>query len=95
MTRFEQYCARQRARYGAQFVAPTGAALIDAYNKGERYRVNVRTTYPDGAHEDRWGYVALTTGWVPSFMLMRRRGQTGSSDLISERDTIIASRWIK
>ena len=93
MTRFEEYCNRQRQRHGAEFVPPTDTRFIYAYNKGEHYRVKVLTCY--GAERFmRWGYVALTTGHKPSFMLMRRRGQHGSSDLLGERENIVASRFI-
>ena len=95
-TRFECYCERQRAVHGARFEAPTDARWIQAYNAGERYRIKVLTRYPNSDEvTERWGYVALTTGWAPSFMLMRRRGQRGSSDLIDSRDELVAAKWIK
>lgn len=95
MTRFEQTCARLATRHaGKKFTPPSGKHLIDAYNRGDTYRVKVRTTYPSGYVEERWGYVTMTGGWTPSFMLMRRRGQLGSSDLLNERDEIVASRYL-
>jgi hypothetical protein len=43
----------------------------------------------------RWGYVGLTTGWRPAFLLMKRRGQVGSSDLLNpQRDKIVNSKWL-
>ena len=94
MSNFEDYCIRGRAKHGDKFIPPTGLELIDAYNKAPALRVKVRTTYPSGESFERWGYVALTTGWKPSFMLMRRRGQIGSSDLLDERDDIISTRYL-
>jgi hypothetical protein len=94
MTRYQEYCQRQRGRYGDKFVAPKAAQFVAPYNNGDCYRVKVRTTYASGETHERWGYVALTTGWRPSFMLMSRRGQHGSSDLIDERDVIVCARWI-
>ena len=89
-SRFEAYCRRQRAQWGEKFVPPTCPALIAAYNKGDRYRIKV-----DGM-DDRpaWGFVTLTTGWQPSFMLMRTRSQRWSSHLLSERDKIYEGKSI-
>lgn len=97
MSRFEEYCARQRTRYGDQFIPPADPDdwLVRCFNNGPTFRVKVRTTYASGETRDRWGYVSLTTGWRPSFMLMARRGQHGSSDLIGATETLIESRWIK
>lgn len=92
-TRFGDYCARQRRQHGARFRPPTDVRWIEAYNNGERYRVKVRTAYGDHCRI-RWGFVALTSGWLPSFMLMRVRGQRGSSDLLDERDEILESKWV-
>jgi hypothetical protein len=91
-TRFELYCARQRAKHGDRFVAPTDQRWIDAFNRGVEYRVKVRTEWGSEVSE-RWGFVSLTTGWVPSFMLMRSTRAHGSSDLLSDRDQIVAARY--
>src|SRR5262245_31488243 len=96
MTRFEEYCARQQALHGDKFVPPTDPRFIDAYNKGQAYRIKVRTVYPGSDSTwERWGFVSLTTGWQPAFMLMRRSGQHGSSDLLGARDTIVDTNWIR
>lgn len=95
MTPFEAYCERQRARYGARFVPPQGTAFIRAFNEAPRLRVKVRSVYGNEIHA-RWGFVGITTGWCPAFILMRRVGQHGSSDLLNPvQDTIIAERWMK
>ena len=88
MTRFEEYCARQQARYGDKFSAPKDSRWIEAYNQAPRLRIKVRFSYG----EEKWGYVALTTGWQPSFMLMRAITQHGSSDLLGDKDQIISRR---
>jgi hypothetical protein len=81
-----------RAAHGDKFSEKDlSAKFVRAYNNGERFRIKVRFDYG----EEVWGYVAATTGWCPSFMLMRRRGQHGSSELLSDCDSIIAERWIK
>ena len=94
MTRFDEYCQRQKARYGERFVPPTGREFIRAFNEAPRLRIKVRSVYGDKIHE-RWGFVGITSGWWrPAFLLMHRIGQRGSSDLLDPaRDTIIAERW--
>lgn len=95
MTRFEQTCARLAAKHAPKpFIAPTGDAFIDAFNKGDKFRVKVRRTYESGHVEERWGYVSITGGWQPAFLLMRRRGQHGSSDVLCHLDTIIDTRYL-
>ncbi len=90
-TRFESYCARQNARHDGQFTqAELDPRFIEAYNKGDTYRLKIRFSYG----REAWGYVAATTGWRPSFMLMRRRGQRGSSELLGPKDVIVASKTI-
>jgi hypothetical protein len=88
MTRFEEYCARGRAIHGDRFSAPSGSAWIEAYNQAPNLRIKVRFSYG----EEKWGFVALTAGWRPCFMLMRAVSQRGSSDLLSSEDTIVARR---
>lgn len=87
-TRYEDACARGRAQYGDRYEPPTGQALIAAYNA--EGRVRVVTTYPGGETYTRTGTVSLTTGWRPAFLLMHRSSDHGSSDLLDERDEIIA-----
>lgn len=95
MTRFRETCIRLRLKHpGKTFVEPKGRHLIDAFNRGDKFRVKVRTTYPSGETRERWGYVSITGGWAPSFMLMARRGQHGSSDLLRETDEIIETRYL-
>jgi hypothetical protein len=102
-TPFGDVCRRLRAQHGERFSPPTGPALIDAFNKahprsGERgcYRVCIETSYSGEGAWRRWGFVSITSGWAPSFMLMKRRSAHGSSDLISEpKDRIVDSKWIK
>jgi hypothetical protein len=94
MTKFEEYCARKRAEYGDKFVPPSGREFIDAFNKGERYRVQVRTLW-DGHSHTRWGFIGVTTGWQPCFLLMRNVLQRGSSDTLTPgRDQVIDWHWL-
>lgn len=91
MTRFETYCQRQRMLYGERFQPPTGQHLIDAYNRDRDYRVQVQLS------DDRmaWGYVSLSTGWQPTFLLMRSTRAIGSSTTLDHIDKIVASHWLR
>jgi hypothetical protein len=94
MTRFEAYCETKRRQYGDKFVPPTGKSFIIAYNMGQNYRVKVETKY-DTETRTRWGYIGLTTGWQPAFLLMRNSRAFGSSDLLNpDRDIVVAYHWL-
>ena len=93
MTRFEEYCERKRAEYGDRFVAPTGEQFINAFNRGQAYRIKVRTDYGDGEVRERWGFVGITTGWQPAFLLMRSTRSVGSSDVLCATDRILDSHF--
>lgn len=96
MTAFERYCERKRAQYGDKFVPPTGDAFIDAFNKGVEYRIKVETKWADDYTHTRWGYVGVTSGWQPCFLLMRNVRAYGSSDTLQEgRDRITDAHWLK
>lgn len=59
-------------------------ALLDALVSGQR----VRVTNEHG--EVRTGRVGITTGWVPSLLLMHRSNQDGSSDVLGAGDRVLA-----
>lgn len=89
MTKFEEYCERQRRRYGDKFTtAQMPEKFVRYYNSGER--VKVRTTYGETEVYERTGTISTSTGWAPIFLLMRRVTSLGSSDVLGERDEIVA-----
>jgi hypothetical protein len=92
MTEYEKFLERKQAEYGERFVAPWGANLFARFLHSPT-RIRVVTTYPSGDTYERTGTVGITTGWHPSFLLMHRRGDHGSSDVIDERDSITAVQW--
>jgi hypothetical protein len=49
----------------------------------------VRTTYGDDSAYVRRGRVAITTGWLPVFILLHRQGDSGSSDILKDTDEIV------
>lgn len=91
-TRYDEMVARRRAEHGEKFDASDLAPQFRrAYNAGDSWRVKV----PHMSGEDgrtQWGYVGVTTGWKPAFLLMLRRGQHGSSYLLRADTPILASR---
>jgi hypothetical protein len=94
-TRFQQYVYERYMEHGQRFNPPTDETFIDAFNKGDMFRVKVVTMIDGKAHWPRWGYVGITTGWSPAFLLMKRRGAHGSSDLLNPLvDKVVETKWL-
>jgi hypothetical protein len=94
MTKYETLMAKGKSLYGHLFdTSDLNQQFKQAYDNGDTFRVQVDMGY--AGDEPKWGYVACTTGWKPSFMLMRTRNQRGSSELIGSRAIILDSHWIK
>lgn len=54
-------------------------------------RIKVSRYYPEsGESYTRTGRVSATTGWKPAFLLMHRSNDHGSSDVLSEKDEVVA-----
>lgn len=53
-------------------------------------RIKVRYTFASGEVYERTGTVGVTSGWKPAFLLMHRSSDISSSDVLSERDEIVA-----
>ena len=88
MTKFEAYCERKSAEYGARFVRPHGSPeLVAAFNDGGRYEVDVY-----GPGDVSWikrGRIGITTGWQPTFLLMLTRRSMGSSITLDAKSRIL------
>ena len=92
MSRYVETLNRKVREHGDKFSDKgLNPAFVDAFNKGQDYRVRV-IMFP-GA-KPIWGFIGMTTGWVPSFLLMRRRGQHGSSDVIGPNSVIVGEKWM-
>jgi hypothetical protein len=82
--------ARGKAQHGERFDSSTlesaHPSILDAYASGQRVRVT--RLYADGTTHTRTGIVSTTTGWRPSFLLMRRANAHGSSDVLDECDQV-------
>jgi hypothetical protein len=81
---------RFKARYGDKFDP------VQLHEKFRRYyhtdqRIKVRAYYPEsGESYTRTGMVSTTMGWRPGFLLMHRSSDIGSSDVLSEKDEVVA-----
>jgi hypothetical protein len=84
MTAYAEAVARGRARHGDKYREPSGAATFGPYLRGPRVRVR----YPDG--ETQTGYIGLSTGWWPTFLLMLTSRSISSAYTLDERHTIEA-----
>lgn len=92
LTRFEQFCARKRLQYGERFDASDlQAHFVSAYNQGSDYRIKV--VFPSG--ETKWGHVGVTTGWKPTFLLMRNRNSVSSCDTLGTGCRIVSWRIVE
>jgi hypothetical protein len=90
--RFSDLVARGTARHGERFdPSELAEEFRRYYETGERIRVV--TTYGQGESAEtytRTGTVGVTTGWRPAFLLIHRSSDHGSSDLLSDRDRVVA-----
>jgi hypothetical protein len=96
MTKYDDMCTKRRIHYSNQphtfSEQNLNPAFISAYNNGDTFRVKV--DFGDG-DKPKWGYIGLTTGWQPCFLLMRTRYQMGSSNTINENCNILDSHWLR
>ena len=60
------------------------------YESGDRVRVRFGWAKDDADGGELTGTVSKTTGWRPSYMLMRTARSMGSSDLLGADDKVIA-----
>ena len=92
MNKYERYINRAKSNHGDKFRdSRLNRNFIHAFNEGDSYRVLVDFGYDD---KPVWGYIGATTGWKPCFLLLRRRGQHGSSETIDENCKIIKTKYI-
>lgn len=81
---WEYYFAKKVSQYGEKFdPSDLSPKFIPYFESGQRIEVNLH------AEGIKRGYVGVTTGWKPSFLLVARRGCAGSSILLTSEDQII------
>ena len=85
-SKYEEAMEQGKRKWGDKFVPPKVTTEQRAFFRGPRVEVVSPSGYT------RRGTISITTGWMPSLMLMHRRGQTGSWDLLKVDDIVTA--WI-
>ena len=89
MTEFAAALLRLEKRHPGKLDTSDLAMQFKDYLGRQDIRVEVRTVLEDGTVLDRSGWVGITTGWRPAFLLMRRANDTGSSDVLKASDVIL------
>jgi len=83
MSEYIAYLKRQSKKYGDKFdpsnLAPQFAPYLHSWN-----RVTV-----DMWDKVRKGYVGVTTGWRPVFLLLHRRNSIGSTNILTLNDKLL------
>lgn len=91
LNRFEKLCADRKNQYGEKWdPSDLSQQFVSHFNTGHSRRIKVKGVGNCG--EDVWGFVGITTGWKPAFLLMRREGQVGSSIVLSDKDQILGQK---
>lgn len=75
-------------KFDASELTACDASILNAFETGAR--VEVTSTYADGETFVRRGRVSTTTGWRPAFILMHRRSDSGSWDVLGPNDRVTA-----
>lgn len=85
-SKFSRYISRKIREYGDDFDSSDLAPqFIKYFNSGERIKV-------DYGGKIVTGTVGITTGWRPTFLLMRKETDIDSEYLLREDDKVIAVR---
>ena len=85
MKNYKDYISKKYNEYGEQFDESCLAQkFIPYFESGERIEVK----FSHG--EVKRGRIGITTGWKPSFLLMLRRSDHGSSHLLTLNDKILS-----
>ncbi len=80
---YQQYLNRKRAQYGEKFDPSELSAKFIPYFESQQ-RIEIETSYG----EKQQGYIGITTGWKPIFILVHNARNMGSSNTLSDTDTI-------
>jgi hypothetical protein len=85
-TSFNDYLIGKKAEYGKKFNSKDLAKkFVPYFESGQR--IEIKTEYG----EIKRGYVGVTTGWRPAFLLISRSNSLGSSELLSNKTEILKS----
>lgn len=84
-TAYDEVIDRLRKRYGDKFVEPS-------VTREQRIWFGSRVEVVSPCGFTRRGVISITTGWQPSLLLVHRKNQTGSWDLLKDTDIIVG--WV-
>jgi hypothetical protein len=83
MTQYNSFIARAQKKHGSKFDSSALAEqFIPYFNNQQRIEV-------DFGYEKKRGYIGVTGGWKPCFLLMLRTDSIGSSYTLRHEDKII------
>lgn len=83
MTKYEAFCLSKSIKFGNDFdTSDLSTKFIPYFNSGERIRVSIDNETHDG-------YVGVTTGRKPSFLLVFNSRSRGSSILLNDDYRIV------
>jgi hypothetical protein len=83
-TKYDDYITKQRHRYGSEFCdSALDPRFIPYFNNGTRLKVHTLGS-------DVTGYIGVTTGWRPVFLLMRTIRSHGSIYTLGPQDVFLA-----
>jgi hypothetical protein len=86
MNKYQQFTERKQREYSEKFdPSELAPQFVPHYNTGQR--VIILTKYG----ETKRGYIGVTTGWKPCFLLMNNTRSIGSSETLSAADQIIGT----
>ena len=81
---YREYIAKKQHEYGDKF-DPSGLAVKFQHHFESGMRIRIRFSHG----EEMTGTVGVTTGWKPSFLLMRTSRSLGSPWLLGRDDEVI------
>jgi hypothetical protein len=91
MNRFYDYLQRKSAQHGNKFnpsdLESADKNAIMAYDTGKKVVVFFRNS-KGKLYDIKSGYIGITTGWKPCFLLMRTKRSMGSSWTIGPYDRV-------
>jgi hypothetical protein len=90
MSAYADFLARATRTHGDRFTPPLEADRFARYLHDYTVRVTVERVYPSGETWRRTGYIGVTTGWSPAFLLLTRITSRGSSDVLGAGDRIVS-----
>lgn len=95
MTAFEFFVNEAKRKHGDRFSDASLWPQFRQYLEIKSIRLTVERTYQNGEVYRRTGWVGVSTGWAPAFLLMRRSNSVGSSDVLGADDRIVAVKRLR